>query len=254
VITYERSSLSDNQLYLDDDVAGIAIPYDDFLEEHILQSAIYSLFYQGEHIGFCGVGEQRVNIFFVRHDRFRLANEIFADVKAQFDIHEAFVPTTDLGFLSVALEQYSRIEIQALHFTETPAVIRPPKFARDHFRLATESDVPAVEQLAGDFLDRYAERISQQQIYLLEEDREPIGLGVLTENILMPNCVGTGMFTREDRRGQGIGRSIIIHLQAIAHELGKTPVPGCWYHNVNSRKTLESAGYVSKSKLLRFHF
>jgi GNAT superfamily N-acetyltransferase len=244
----------DNQAYLDDYVVGIAIPYDDFLEEHIFQSTIYSIRYDGEHIGFCGVGEQRVNIFFIKHDWFRVANKVFADLKTRFTIHEAFVPTTDLGFLSVALEQFSSIEIQALHFTETDAIVRAPEFHRERLRLAVEADLAAVEQLAGDFLDRYAERISRQQIYLLEEDREPIGLGVLVENHLMPNCIGTGMFTREDQRGRGIGRSIIIHLRAIAHELGKTPVPGCWYHNTNSRRTLESAGYISKSKLLRFKF
>jgi len=88
----------------------------------------------------------------------------------------------------------------------------------------------------------------------MEADDTLIGLGVLVENKIMKNCIGTGMFTRENRRGEGIGRSIIIHLKAIAHELRKTPVPGCWYHNTNSRKTLESAGYISKSKLLKFKF
>jgi GNAT superfamily N-acetyltransferase len=114
--------------------------------------------------------------------------------------------------------------------------------------------VPTVEQLAGDFQDRYAERIRDRYIYVLEENNELIGLGVLVDNHIMRNCIGTGMFTREDRRGEGIGRSIILHLRAIAHELGKTPVPGCWYYNTNSRRTLESAGYVTKSKLLKFHF
>ena len=254
MIIYQRSSLVENQVYLDDYVAGIAVPYDDFLEEHIFQSAIYSILYSDEHIGFCGVAEQRASIFFIKPDRFRVANEVFADFKARFNLREAFVPTTDLGFMSVALEQFSDIEIQALHFTETDASVRPPEFPRKQLRLAVESDLAAAERLAGDFLDRYAERISRQQIYLLEEGPEPIGLGVLTENYLMPNCCGTGMFTREDQRGRGVGRSIIIHLRAIVHELGKTPVPGCWYYNTNSRRTLESAGYISKSKLLRFKF
>jgi GNAT superfamily N-acetyltransferase len=172
----------------------------------------------------------------------------------RFDIQEAFVPTTDPGFLSVALEEFASLEIQALHFTETDAVVRPPEFPRDRLRLATENDLQAVEQLAGDFLDRYEERIRNNQIYLLEENREIIGLGVLVENKIMQGCIGTGMFTRESRRGEGIGRSIIIHLKAVAHEAGKTPVPGCWFYNTNSRKTLESAGYISKSKLLKFHF
>jgi GNAT superfamily N-acetyltransferase len=164
------------------------------------------------------------------------------------------VPTTDLGFLSVALEFYTQLEIQALHFSETNAVVRPPEFARDQFRLATEADVRSVEQLASDFLDRYVGRIRAQHIYVLENQNELLGLGVLVPNQIMRNCIGTGMFTRKDRRGRGVGRSIVLHLRTIAHELGKTPIPGCWYYNTNSRKTLESAGYVSQSKLLKFYF
>ncbi len=254
MITYESSSLTENQKFLEDYVAGISIPYDDFLEDHILNSDIYTIHLDGEPIGFFGQQSSLLTIFYVQPTSFRWAHAVFTDIQQQFAITEAFVPTTDLGFLSVALEHYTRIEIQALHFTETNAVVRPPEFARDQFRLATESEVQAVEQLAGDFLDRYAERIRDRQIYVLEENGELLGLGVLVENVIMSNCIGTGMFTRPDRRGEGIGRSIILHLRAIAHELGKTPVPGCWYYNTNSRKTLESAGYISQSKLLRFHF
>ena len=254
MMSYVHSTLSHNKEFLDHYVDGISIPYDDFLEEHILSSEIFSIFFMGEQIGFFGKLGNMVTIFFIKDEYFYRANEVFTDIKMRFNIQEAFVPTTDLGFLSVALEKFASFEIQALHFTETDAVVRPPEFPRDRLRLAIENDLQAVEQLAGDFLDRYEERIVNQEIYLLEEDHETIGLGVLVENKIMRNCIGTGMFTRESKRGEGIGRSIIIHLKAIAHELGKTPVPGCWYYNMSSKKTLESAGYISKSKLLKFHF
>ncbi len=254
MITYESSSLPANQKFLEDYLDGISIPYDDYLEDHILNSDIYSIRWQDEPIGFFGQQDALLTIFFIQQRSFRRAITVFADIKQQFASQTAFVPTTDLGFMSVALEDFTHIEIQALHFTETDAVVRPPEFPREHFRLASEADVAAVEQLAGDFLDHYAERIRDQQIYVLEENAELLGLGVLVENKLMRNCIGTGMFTRADRRGEGIGRSIILHLRTIAHELGKTPVPGCWYYNTNSRKTLESAGYITQSKLLKFHF
>ncbi|HTP08283.1 MAG TPA: GNAT family N-acetyltransferase [Anaerolineae bacterium] len=254
MFTYQLSSLIENQKFLADYVAGISIPYDDFLEEYILNSDIYTVHHNGEPIGFFGKQAALLTIFFIQRTSFRWAKAAFADIKQQFVIEQAFVPTTDLGFLSVMLEDFARVEIQALHFTETDAIVRSPEFSRDQLRLATEADVEAVEQLAGDFLDRYAERIRDQHIYVLEDKGELLGLGVLVPNQIMRDCIGTGMFTREDRRGAGIGRSIILHLRTIAHELGKTPVPGCWYYNTNSRKTLESAGYITQSKLLRFYF
>jgi len=156
--------------------------------------------------------------------------------------------------MGVALEAYKKIEIQAHHFTDTKASVRPPEFGIDNFRLANEQDIKELEQLAGDFLDNYDQMVRDNQIYVLEENNEMIGLGVLVQNKIMMNCAGTGMFTKESRRGEGIGRSIILHLKAIVYESGKTPVPGCWYYNTNSKRTLESAGYISKSKLLKFHF
>jgi hypothetical protein len=54
MITYESSSLPDNQIFLEDYIDSISIPYDDFLEEHILNSDIYTIRWQGEPIGFFG--------------------------------------------------------------------------------------------------------------------------------------------------------------------------------------------------------
>ena len=254
MITYESSSLIENKNYIDDYLDGISIPYDDFLEEHILNSEIFSIFFKGEHIGFFGKLENMATIFFIKNEYFHKANEVFADIKMRFNINQAFVPTTDIGFMSVALEKFAGIEIQALHFTEKNSVIRPPEYSKENFRLATEHDLREIELLAGDFLDKYDERIKNHQIYVLEENNSIIGLGVLVDNKIMRNCAATGMFTKESMRRKGIGRSIIIHLKTIVHELGKTPVPGCGYYNTNSRRTLESAGYISKSKLLKFQF
>ena len=86
------------------------------------------------------------------------------------------------------------------------------------------------------------------------KDAEILGIGVLEHNKIMNNCIGTGMLTKESQRERGIGRSIILHLKEIVYEMGMTPVPGCWYYNINSRKTLESAGYITKSKLLHIIF
>lgn len=44
MISYKSSSLAENQANLNTYVDGIAIPYDDFLEEHIFNSEIYSIF------------------------------------------------------------------------------------------------------------------------------------------------------------------------------------------------------------------
>ena len=254
MVTYEPSTLQENERFLEAYRAKISIPYDDFLEEYILKSEIFSILLQDQPIGFFGKFEHLATIFFIEDASFHLAREIFEEVKQGFSIREAFVPTTDLGFLSVALERYAKLEIQAYHFTATDREIAPPEYSRDHFRAATLNDLPAITAIIGDFWDHCDERIREQTLYVLEDDQEIIGVGIIVKNLIMKNCQGTGMFTKETKRNKGVGRSIIIHLHEICRQQKITSVPGCWYYNIGSKKTLESAGYISQSQLLHFTF
>ncbi len=79
-------------------------------------------------------------------------------------------------------------------------------------------------------------------------------MGIIVDNVIMNGCKGTGMFTNPKYRQQGVGRSIILHLKEICNEKGIIPLPGCWYYNHESKKTLESAGYISRTRLLRIEF
>ena len=253
-ITFFPSSWESNQHHVARYIAGIAVPYDDFLEDFILSSEIYVIHAGGEDIGFFGVHEDFLTILYVEELHFRLANAILEKIIAETGVKEAFVPTTDLAFLSVALEKHSEVKIQALHFMDTKRAVRPAEFGREALRLAARDDLDAITAMAEVFLEEYEEMIDAGQLYVLEDGEDLLGLGVTVDNRIMPDCVGTGMFAREDRRGEGIGRSILLHLKEMVYEQGKTPVPGCWYYNTASRRTLESAGYITVSKLLRIVF
>jgi len=115
-------------------------------------------------------------------------------------------------------------------------------------------DLDDIQEITGDFTDNHVERIKAGKLYVLKENSVFLGLGIIVDNVIMKNCKGTGMFTNEKQRQRGVGRSIILHLKDICHENGIIPLPGCWYYNHNSKKTLESAGYISKTRLLRIDF
>ena len=97
----------------------------------------------------------------------------------------------------------------------------------------------------------YEDVIEKKELYVLEKEKEMLGIGIVVRNKIMENCISIGVLTKASKRKLGVGRSIILHLKRIAFELGLTPVAGCWYYNAESRLTLESAGYITKSKLLR---
>lgn len=236
--------------YLEEYKKQISIPYDDFLEAYILESAFYFIEIGGQRCGFFGINENLLTILFVDDLHFSYGNELFTEIKRKHPIQAAFVPTTDIAALSIILEDYKEIQIQALHFTDTNRPVRPAEFGKEYFRRAEMADLDEIQKIAGDFLEDYAAKITAKELYVLEKDEEILGIGVLEINRIMDNCMGPGMLTKESQRGRGVGRSITLHLKAIVYDMGMTPVPGCWYYNTNSRKTLESAGYISKSKLL----
>lgn len=236
--------------YLEEYKKQISIPYDDFLEYFILESTFYFIEIDGQRCGFFGINENLLTILFIDELHFTYGNELFSEIKKRYPIQKAFVPTTDIAALSILLENYKEIKIQALHFTDTNRPVRPPEFGKEFFRPAEMTDLDEIQKIAGDFLEDYAAKITAKELYVLEKDEELLGIGVLEINRIMDNCIGPGVLTKESQRRRGVGRSIILHLKAIVYDMGMTPVPGCWYYNTNSRKMLESAGFISKSKLL----
>ena len=253
-IHFAESDLDNCSTYLEQYKQQIAIPYDDFLEFFIIESKIFLIEMDHQACGFFGIYQKRLTILYIDDQHFVHGNQILDKIKNRHEIEDAFIPTTDIAALSLVLESYTEIKIQALHFSDTGREVRPAEFGKEYFRLAEMSDLQEIQEIAEDFLDNYAEKIKAKELYVLEKDLEILGIGVLERNKIMDNCIGTGMLTKESQRGRGVGRSIILHLKEIVHEMGMTPVPGCWYYNINSRKTLESAGYITKSKLLHIIF
>ncbi len=144
--------------------------------------------------------------------------------------------------------------MQAYFFEDSDKLVRPAEYSREFLYQATLEDLPEIISVNGDFIDRHEERIKKGELYVLRENGEFIGMGVIVDNVIMRNCKGTGMFTNEKHRQKGVGRSIILHLKNICHIAGVNPIPGCWYYNHNSKRTLESAGYVTKTRLLNIEF
>ena len=46
----------------------------------------------------------------------------------------------------------------------------------------------------------------------------------------------------------------MVPLKQISSEKGCQVLSGCWYYNHNSKKSMESAGAYSKTRLIRFYF
>jgi hypothetical protein len=255
MVEYIESSLIKNTGFFEMYKNTLSSRYDDFLEGHILDSKIYSIHIDEVHLGYFGVYKNdRLTQFVLPETEIRHAQSIFTDILKVFEIKNAFVPTCDELFLSLCLDNHKKINLQAYFFADSGKPVRPAEYSRELLYPATLKDLPEIISITGDFIDLHEERIKKEQLYVLRENGEFLGMGIIVDNVIMKNSKGTGMFTNEKHRNKGVGRSIILHLKDICHTLGVTPIPGCWYYNHNSKRTLESAGYITKTRLINVEF
>jgi hypothetical protein len=234
--------------------SSLLSPIDSFLEDHIAQSVFYRIVIEGVDAGHFAIhGSTLLTQFHLVGMHRRRGSPLLAQIKRDFSIRAAFVPTCDEFFLSHAIENYAQLEKQACFFVEADGVW-PAVNEAVRYRPAQVSDAETIESMCGDFLDRYGERIAGGQLHVGHMGDELVALGVIERSTMFPGQASIGMFTRESRRQQAIGTSTIVHMRRVCHAEGLRPIAGCWYYNHASRKTLEAAGMTTPTRLLRFAF
>lgn len=232
---------------------------DDFWEDHILKAAFYEINIGEKSIGYFSIyNSDKITQFFILDDYIYLAQPIFKKVLENYSVKTAFVATSDQLFLSLCMDFHKQIEMQAYFFDGSCTNdVREPEFERACISSIHADELGTVKSLSGDFFDFVAEEDlmnKQTRLYKLCSKGVTLGFGIIEANRLLTVYWAVGMITLEPYRQRGVGRSIQIHLADICRENGFIPISGCWYHNENSKKTIESAGRYSKTRLLNVIF
>ncbi|OGO92460.1 MAG: hypothetical protein A2Y17_10905 [Clostridiales bacterium GWF2_38_85] len=223
---------------------------DDFWEDHILSAEAYSILLNNIDIGFFTVyNNDKITSFYVEKEFFDITQRIFRQILDEFKVKTAFVATCDELFLSLCLDNHKNVKMQAYFFKLSSKKVREPEWDRSLLNLAKLEDI-------NDILDKegVAENIKAGKYYVMRKNGIFVGQGFYSRNEINPEMVSIGMSVHPDYRQKGVGRSIIIHLKDICLEQGLIPNCGCWYYNHNSKKTLGSAGFVTKTRLLNIQF
>ncbi|OKP86011.1 hypothetical protein A3844_14755 [Paenibacillus helianthi] len=234
--------------------------YDNFLEDHILDSNFYEIRIDGAMIGYFAIHKDvLLTQFYIQKRNCIYAQSLFDKVIKEYSIETAYVPTCDELFLSLCIENHKEIEIQAFIFEESGVDVRPPEFSKSNFRLVSEDRWAEVNEITRGFFEEInTDKVKKDgllfEIYELSVRDEVLGYGLREEVRVFTDYNATGMYVMPEHREKGAGRSIIIYLKNICAENGKKPLPGCWYYNHNSKSTLESSGFVSKTRLLKVSF
>lgn len=234
-------------------MGGLASPFDSFLESYIRDSAFYVVETgDGEQAGYYAIhGGERLTQFYIRPPYLKYAQQTFGDVLKRHAVASLFVQTGDELLLSMAIDRDLTIHKQAYFFQDAGAALGAEGPAEgETFRQADLTDADAIRQVGGDFLDAYERRIGSGELFVYERGSTLLGIGIVEKSGLQEGAASIGMFTNEAFRQQGIGRTVITELMRWCRANGIRPISGCWYYNEASKRTLESAGMATKTRLL----
>ena len=249
---FKECNQSDVEQLISEYVNKLSSPIDSFLEDHIIQSKFYTIGYNTEVIGYYAIHkDQCLTQFYIDLPYYHVSQKVFKNVLENHPIQSIMVPTCDELFLSMVLDHDYKIEKQAYFFQDNKMEIpREKLYKNGEFRVAVQSDAQKIKEVCQDFIDELEERIENKQIFTLLDGNILIGVGIAERSKLLKGYVSIGMFTNELYRKKGIGRTMIHHLKEWSYDNHLNPICGCWYYNVHSKLTLESAGMVSKTRLL----
>jgi hypothetical protein len=230
---------------------------DGYFEHHVLHSEFHKIEVGGMDAGYFAVyrgeGKRMLTQFYVRKEFVHISQPIFREILGKYEIGTAYAPTCDELFLSLCLDNRKEIEMQAYFFDSEPKrPVRDPEFGRSCLSAVLKSEYGEMNEKTNGF---FAGPIpGESMIYKLSSGSEVLGYGQIIPCELREGFWDIGMIVLEPHHQKGAGRSIIMHLSDICRENGHKPVAGCWYYNHNSKRTLESAGLHSGTRLLHIIF
>lgn len=234
---------------------GLPLPVEAFVEEHLLAARHYRITVDGDFAGIAAIhASDSIRLFALEERHWRDGQRIFAQLRRLEQVQRAFVPTCDPVFMAHAIEGAREIAPQAYFFVLPPGRVAPAIPAGDVLRLATPDDWPLIREESGDFFGDIERLTNVGQLFVMQRHGEPVGFGLMELSVFLDNVASIGMFTRETSRNTGVGRSIIALLVAECQRRGLRPVAGCWYYNHGSKRTLESAGLATPTRLLKVEY
>ncbi len=232
---------------------------DSFWEDHVFESNHYKMTHCDKIVGYFAIHKgSTITLFHVFSHYADQAQELFARVRKYESVTNAMVTTGDELFLSHCIDNFARIEKQAYFSIYTDKEIVTERQKELQLRPADIDKDEPILKLSGDFLDGEIENIRNGldvlKIYIAEYNSKVVGFGVIQYGRVIEDIASIGMYVCEEYRCQGIAANILQSLKHIVQNNGCRAFSGCWYYNHNSKKSMESAGAYSKTRLLRFYF
>lgn len=257
-IRFIPATLADIRDSIQQHLMSLPSAIDSYLEDHITESAHYQIYVGDDIAGFTSIHKGSLITQFALATSFKQAGQsIYSRIKKLENAQAALVPTCDEFFLSHALDEYRQLTKQAYFFaarTDNVEEVVPSPFT---LRRAELADIPSIQEGSGEFFgdaERIKRSINKGELFLMFGPEGCVGFGIMDRSELCGSIASIGMYVIESFRQQGVGTATLRLLQNECLREGLRPVAGCWYYNHLSKKTLESAGMFTQTRLLRIEY
>jgi GNAT superfamily N-acetyltransferase len=254
-IGFTRVALADVKSDIARHLESLPGPTEEFFEKHVRDSSHYVISAQGARIGLAAIHRgSLITQFSIESAYRRHAQAAFQALRKLEYVREAFVPTCDELYLSHAIDDYRQLHKQAYFFEAAAGSRDVVGTGRYALKVATNEDEGLIREQSADLFGDVGQRITRGELFVTERAGVRVGYGVLAKSLFQRGVAGVGMFTHEAFRGTGVGAATIGLLLDECARRELRAVAGCWYHNHASKRTLERAGMVTRTRLLKVEY
>jgi GNAT superfamily N-acetyltransferase len=237
--------------------AGLTGPVEPWLEEQTHRAYYFAIRHDEELVGYaCIDSEDRLLQFYLDDAQMPHAQSLFRRLIDGRIMHAAYVSTRNPSVLSLCMDAQQGVACQAYLFVDQAMVDCPVRNLEEpRFRQAEPADLSPLLAMSNDFFAPTGGNLERGKLYLLEAETTTLAVGMIeTDDCHPSDTASLGMFVHPDYRWHGLGAHMIMRLKQRCYALGYTPIAGCWYGNLASKRTLERAGMVTKDRILHVNF
>lgn len=262
-IIFEKSEIDNNMNIVNSYIETLTCVVDDFWEQHVINGVFYVIKYDNNIIGFYTLfnewdEKKYITSYYLEDKYIWLAQDIMKSIINKFNVEKAYVATGDELFLSICLDFQKEICLQAYFFDgNTAHEVRKAEYGVECMKKVEIDEMNEIRNLTGDFYDDFTDKgliNGEYELYRLVDNGETLGVGVMVPNKLKKGYIACGEIVLEKYRRRGVARSLQLNMAEMCRNNGYIPIGGCWYGNINSKRTFESCGRYSKTRLLNITF
>ena len=247
---------------------GLLAPLDGMWEVGFIQAAPhFEIRLDGQQAGYCVIDqESTLTQFFVKAELQAHGRALLEQVLAQRSVTHAIAFTLDPYFLSLCLDLQVGVKVHSYLYELPTAGAGPCEEIEElTFRPLSETELQRTIEfqrscLSGDaqlteWLTSYsANLIDREELFVLSQHEEWIGLGECRRSDSQAGVADVGMMVAPSQRRRGWATDILRRLCAHCVANGLRPICSTTVANVGAQRAITNAGFISRHRILDVAF